>query len=128
MVVIYLREEKTISKKVILIVIIVIGIVLIFVAVRNGLLLRKGGLYMNLKIGKDLYITVADSEIIDADCLSKVADGTYDSVFALWDIKELPKLIQYLKENDLLIEPGKYVINQAWSFEKVKEILRFKKR
>ncbi|HHV99506.1 MAG TPA: hypothetical protein GXX36_08015 [Clostridiaceae bacterium] len=83
---------------------------------------------MNLKIGKDLYITVADSEIIDADCLSKVADGTYDSVFALWDIKELPKLIQYLKENDLLIEPGKYVINQAWSFEKVKEILRFKKR
>ncbi len=116
------------SKKVILIVIIVIGIVLIFAVVRNGLILKKGGLNMNLKIGKDLYITVADSEIIDADYLSKVADGTYDSAFALWDSKELPKLIQYLRENDLLIEPGKYVINQAWSFEKVKEILRFKKR
>lgn len=116
------------SKKVILIAIIAVGIVFVFAVVRNGLLLKKEGLNMNLKIGKELYITVADSEIIDADYLSKVVDGTYDSAFELWDSKELPKLIQYLKENDLLIEPGKYVINQAWSFEKVKEILRFKKR
>ncbi|HQA60915.1 MAG TPA: hypothetical protein PK768_07810 [Tepidanaerobacteraceae bacterium] len=116
------------SKKVILIVIIAIGIVLAFAVVRNGVLLKQSGLNTKLKIGKELYINVADNEIIDADYLSKVANGTYDSAFALMDSKEMHKLIQYLKENNLLIEPGKYVINQAWSFEKVKDILRFKKR
>ncbi|MEM1485864.1 hypothetical protein V6615_13480 [Oscillospiraceae bacterium PP1C4] len=116
------------KKIVILIAIIIVVTIIVFVIVRNGLLLKKEGLNMNLKIGKELYITVVDSEIIDAEYLSKVADGAYDSTFKLWDSNEFPKLIQYLKENDLIIEPGKYVINQAWSFQKVKEVLKFKKR
>jgi len=116
------------SKKTVFIAIIVVSLIIIFVTVRNGLLLQKEGLHINLKIGKELYIIVVDSDTINAEYLSEVANGTRDSTFELWDNKELRKLILYLKENDFIIEQGKYTINQAWSFEKVREVLRFRKR
>lgn len=119
-----------ISKKVIIIalVIIVIFAITIFITIRNGILWQKEGLNTNLKIGKELYITIEDNNIIDAEYLSKVADGTNDSALSLWDSEELPKLINYMKKNNFIIEPGKYTINQAWPFEKVREVLRFRKR
>lgn len=119
------------SKKVIAIsyVAIIIVSIVTFIIVRNNLILQKEGININLKIGKNLHITVRENEIVDAEYLSRVADGRInDSPFESWDNEEMPKLIEYLKKNDFIIEPGKYTINQAWPFEKVRDILRFKVR
>ena len=37
--------------------------------------------------------------------------------FDQWDSDEFKKLIEFMKENNYIIKPGKYTFNQAWGFE-----------
>ncbi len=107
----------------------------IFIA--NNLKLEQGVDLMEMKIGKTLYISILDSEIVDANYLQKVQSGEIkidQPFFHLMDQEEFSKLIGYMKDNHFMIVPGQYTINQACEFDngmfslnngKKREILKF---
>ncbi len=72
------------------------------------------------KFGKDLTITVTENECVDAEYLQKVLDGEIKKdvpYFDLWDEEELKELIDYMAQNEYVIIPGQYTLNQTWLFE-----------
>lgn len=76
--------------------------------------------------GKNISITISEGEIVDAVYLQQVLDGDVKKevpYFDLWNKEELKKMIVYMDKNDYMIVPGKYTINQAWSFEDGKFVL-----
>ena len=82
-----------------------------------------------LKIGKDLYIRITDDMNVDADFISDVLNERiyYKNVFFdMIDDEECQKLIDYMSQNNLVIESSLYVINQAWLFEQIIEVIKFK--
>ncbi len=50
------------------------------------------------------------------------------SHFGIWDTSEREKLIDYMKENSLVIKPGRYKFHQGDRFVKVKRIFQFEKK
>ena len=73
-----------------------------------------------MEFGKNITITVSETETVDAEYLQRVLDGEVKKDaphFDLWDNGELEKMIAYMKQNDYMIAPGQYTFNQAWDFE-----------
>jgi len=95
---------------------------------------------MYLMFGKNLEIIISENDIVDSEHLQKVLDGKIQKdipYFDMWNDKELSKLIEYMSDNNYIIVPGRYVINQAWRFSDGKfvlnngdkrVVLKFKKR
>lgn len=115
------------KHKIILVVIILIflflgGVILFFYKNTKNLSLNS-----DIKIGKDIYISVSKDVSIDSDYITNVIKEETDSDFELLDKDGLKELEKYLSENDYEIEEGLYVINQAWSFEQYKDILKYRK-
>ena len=80
---------------------------------------QKGNL-QDINLGKDLTITVSENDIIDAEYLQKALDGEIKKdapSFDLWDSEELMKMIDYMNENNLMLDTGKYTFNQSWKFD-----------
>ena len=80
---------------------------------------NDGGL-QDMRFGKNITIDIADNETIDAEHLQKVLEGKYKietPYFDLMDQEELAKMVEYMRQNDYITAPGKYILNQAWSFE-----------
>lgn len=74
---------------------------------------------LSFGIGKNLAIEIPEDEIVDATHLKKVLDGEIQKetpYFDIWNDTELLKLIEYMEDNNYMIVPGRYVINQAWKF------------
>ena len=72
-----------------------------------------------MRFGKELNVTVLENEIIDVEYLQSIYNGGTENdatKFALWDKKELKKMIDYMNENNLILAPGEYTFNQAWRF------------
>lgn len=59
-------------------------------------------------LGKSLYLDFKNGDINDYTVIDEIE---------LWDETERNKLVNYMKDNNLRIVPGKYVINQGTSFE-----------
>ena len=59
-------------------------------------------------IGKTIYLEIISEGTKDYTIIESVG---------LWDEDERNKLVRYMKDNNLRIVPGKYVINQGTSFE-----------
>lgn len=85
-----------------------------------------------MKIGKDLYITVSDNEIIDSTYLKNVFNFDIESTgkrlsdieeltnlgsLRLWNSAEFEKMINYMDDNNFMILPGTYTINQTYKFK-----------
>ena len=73
----------------------------------------------DMRFGKELNVTVLENEIIDVEYLQSIYNGGTENdatKFALWDKKELKKMIDYMNENNLILAPGEYTFNQAWRF------------
>ena len=87
---------------------------------------------------KSFDVTVDESEIVDAQYLQKVLDERIVKdvpYFDLLDSDQLEKMINYMSENNFMITPGTYKLNQSWKFEdglfkinngKKQEIFKFK--
>jgi hypothetical protein len=89
------------------------------------------------EIGKPLTIYIHEDMIVDASFIDKVNKGEIElepgerlkrPFFDMIKNEECDKLINYMADNQLVIEPGLYTINQAWSADKIIETLRFKKQ
>jgi sulfur transfer complex TusBCD TusB component (DsrH family) len=81
-------------------------------------------------VGKKLTIVITEDMIVDASFIIKVNKGEikYDKpFFNMIGVEKCDKLIDYMVNNQLVIEPGKYVIFQSWSLDKIIENLHFKK-
>lgn len=78
-------------------------------------------------IGKDLSIVIYEDESTGYLEVSnpKFRNGSRQVWFDLWFENE--KLINYMRENNLKIKPGRYSIHQCDRFEKVLRMLEFKK-
>ena len=88
------------------------------------------GEFGNMKIGKILTIVVSDEMVVDASYITKVKNKEInynEPFFHMIDKNEFKNLIKYMNDNKLVIESGKYYINQAWTYEKIIEELKFKK-
>ena len=59
-------------------------------------------------IGKSIYLTINNGGTNDDTVIERLE---------LWDEAERNKLVRYMKENNLRIAPGKYVINRRTPFE-----------
>lgn len=94
--------------------------------------------FWNIRIGKKLYIFIPEDIVVDASYIDKVNKGEIEHkepgqlfsmvFFDMINSEECNKLIDYMSNNQLVIEPGTYIINQAWRVDKVIENLRFKKQ
>jgi hypothetical protein len=90
-----------------------------------------------LTIGKMLHILVTEDMIVDASFIAKVNKGEIEykrpgqpfeqPFFDMIGAEKCDKLIDYMIDNQFVIEPGKYIINQAWPLEKIIENVRFTK-
>jgi hypothetical protein len=93
---------------------------------------------LQLRIGKNFTVNIPEDVIVDASFIDKVNKGEIEykrpnglypqKFFNLIGDEERNKLINYMADNQLVIEPGLYTINQAWSADKIIETLRFKKQ
>ena len=73
-----------------------------------------------MRFGKNITIIITEEDIIDAVHLQKILDRELfiaEPYFDLWDNEELRKMIKYMKQNNYIIAPGKYIINQGWRFD-----------
>lgn len=71
-------------------------------------------------LGKNLTITISESETIDAEYLQQIFDGKSKRdkpFFDLWDKQEFLKLIDYMDKNNLILAAGEYTFNQSWKFD-----------
>ncbi|MHB9096051.1 MAG: hypothetical protein ACYC21_15410, partial [Eubacteriales bacterium] len=69
-------------------------------------------------IGKTLYV------LVESD---NYGSKSVKDDLTLWSFKEKEKLASYLEDNHLKIKKGKYIINQATTFEEALEIFKFDK-
>lgn len=93
-------------------------VVLIYVGYENTV--QREQVLPGIEIGKNLTITISESECIDAEYLQKVLNGQIENDvhnFDIWNEKELKKLADYMEQNGYVIVPGQYTLNQAWRFE-----------
>ena len=76
-------------------------------------------------LGEDL---VGIGKTLSIEFYEKNAN-TYKSIekIDLWDKDERDKVVKYMKENNLKIKPGKYVINQGTSFKGALKKFEFEK-
>ena len=73
-------------------------------------------------IGKMIYI---EFEVGDADYLEMLLESENDNKLNLFAKEEVQELIQYMRDNNIKIVPGKYKIPQTSNFEEMINILRF---
>jgi hypothetical protein len=76
--------------------------------------------FWNMKIGKNITVTITENETVDAEHLQRVFDGELKKeipYFDLLDNDELKNMIDYMKQNDYVIVPGQYTFNQGWHFK-----------
>jgi outer membrane protein assembly factor BamE (lipoprotein component of BamABCDE complex) len=81
---------------------------------------NKNESLQEMRLGKNLIITISNDEIIDAEYLQKVFDGEIKKealFFNMLDNTEFKNMINYMKQNNYMIVAGQYTINQAWRFE-----------
>ncbi len=71
--------------------------------------------------------TLIIPEYEDFDYLKVETNPYGDDFYMLFD-SELNKLIEYMKENNLVIKPGHYKLNESDRFVKVIKILEFEKK
>lgn len=109
--------------------ILLIGIMLFCVFTKPNIMLSEN--MKNKKIGKDLVIIIPEGMVVDNTYLYNVKNGSIlhnKPFFNFIDDVEYEKLVNYMKKNNLVITPGKYTINQAWSAEKIIEHLKFSEK
>ena len=100
-----------------------------------------------MAIGIYLYITIDSDEIVDAELLQKVMDFDIETArkgdcyhlydiegfsndlwnFRSYDKKSSKKIIDYMKQNNFMIAPGRYTFNPIWLFDNGKFIYGGKK-
>lgn len=113
-------------KKAIIIVITVVALIAVFAGISFYRSVKTFEASLKNGIGKNIYITIHQNEIVDYKTLLKSQEKKYN--FDLWSQKEREKLVEFMKSNNYIIEPGSYVINQASSFENAKNIFRFSEK
>lgn len=73
-----------------------------------------------MRFEKTIIVTIRDDEIVDAEYLQKVKNKEIKQdvpYFDMLDEIEFSNLIKYMKENNYVIVPNQYTLNQAWKFE-----------
>ena len=111
-----LKKDNNRGRKIMVIIIgvILVGIVLYIIASLK---------HMNhFTIGKMIYI---EFEVGDADYLEMLLESENDNKLNLFAKEEVQELIQYMRDNNIKIVPGKYKIPQTSNFEEMINILRF---
>ena len=81
-------------------------------------------------IGKKIYINVPEKMIVDVSLIQKVLNEEIEYEEHFFDMiyeDALNELMNYMSTNNLVIKPGFYILNQAWSGEKIIEALEFRK-
>lgn len=119
-------DKKRVNKQII-ISIIILTVILIIGAV---LIIMMGG---NRKaIGKNIYLifegkegTAAYLETLLYEEEKRVEDQDPNEKIQLLDRKAIEKLISYMKEEELRIVDGTYIIPQTSDFEEIISILKF---
>ncbi len=105
-----------------------------------------GGIHFP-EIGKDLYYTVEQGQVVDADYLEKILDYEdrglirefyqHESEMHGVDIEDevakgdvfrlyrahIKELIGFMRKNNLKIAPGQYMFNQTWGFRDGKFVM-----
>jgi len=83
--------------------------------------------YLKLGIGKKMVIIIHDNEIVDYKSINtvKMGNGAPLPWFNMIANTEKEKLINYMRENNLRIIPGKYIIFQTSKFVDLKKTLKF---
>jgi len=121
-------------KKRIIIALIVIAVVVLIIIVVKSLYVSYHEVTKELeneRIGKDLTINISEEMEVDSSFINKVVhekincDGTF---FGMIDDEECKKLVEYMSDNNLVIETGVYIINQTWNAEKIIETLKFREK
>jgi len=72
------------------------------------------------KVGKHIIVDVSPEEVVDAEYLRDVSNGTIKKDthhFGLMDKTELLQMIEFMEENNYIIKSGEYELNQSWDFE-----------
>ena len=108
-------------KKVVLgaVIIAFLTVFLIVIIIVPKYLGEDSQLVKDMRFGKNIYLTIPETETIDYEYLNAIIDGKIEkntSYFNLINNKELKKLSEFLKKNNYYILPGEYIINQAWKF------------
>jgi len=70
-------------------------------------------------LGKTLEVSISKDAVRDYSFVEN------DIEFSKWNENEKSKFIKYMKENNLVLEPGSYKINQGTTYEKAKETFKF---
>lgn len=97
-----------------------IAIIYLFYSVNElGKAFDKAGV---IGIGKEITIYVGEGDIGDYKFVQE------SNQFELWNDNEKKQLINYMENNNLVLKPGKYKINQATKFENSLEKFRFYKQ
>lgn len=118
-----------ISKSLILNIIIIIGI-------SAPILFLSYNVYKTIKridskgIGKTIYINISNNDVVDYKSIGmgkKDENGLSKQWFDMWDRIEREKLINYMDENNFIIKPGSYELNQTTYFEEALKIFNFEK-
>lgn len=72
-----------------------------------------------VSIGKTLEVSISKDNVRDYSFVENNIE------LSKWNENEKRKFIKYMKENNLILEPGSYKINQGTTYEKAKEIFKF---
>lgn len=72
-----------------------------------------------VSIGKTLEVSINKDNVRDYSFVENNIE------LSKWNENEKRKFIKYMKENNLILEPGSYKINQGTTYEKAKEIFKF---
>ncbi|MCT4612549.1 MAG: hypothetical protein N4A47_04185 [Clostridia bacterium] len=115
---------KTILKwTIIAIVIALISIKIYMVGFKDGM--KTLGELDQVYVGKNIYLEFMEDEEADYKYIVDSLNTSRKSDLSFWRNDQLIKLIVYMRDNKYLIKEGKYTINQAWDFERVKKTLEF---
>ena len=133
-----MKKYKIMIVLIILLVIIVFGLFVFSKSVINNRIL-DGIKFKNedgseMRIGKKLRIVIEENQIVDSDFLKSIRDGkrtaetrTVEKLTLMGD-DTFNKLINYLERENLKIKPGSYDVNQAFSFNKLLEVIEFESK
>ena len=126
----YGQSMKKTNKRIIVMIIIMIGIVLSAFVIHQLFTVNSDpqGTLPDITVGKELIIVIPQDVICDANYIIEAERGEITHLgpfFDMIDHVECEKLINYISENHLTIKPGTYIINQTWSFEQILTVLEF---
>jgi late competence protein required for DNA uptake (superfamily II DNA/RNA helicase) len=82
----------------------------------------------SIKVGKNIYIEIDESENIDAEFLKSVIKDDVEHDFNKINKNAINKLIKYMNKENLKIKPNLYIISEIAKYEKLLEILEFEKK